>query len=227
MKVVKQALGYLPVRFVVRMVPWWLLQTEIVINPVEVTRIVVSKDTKNFYISGLLYSDNTDIQCIDENFMHTTIREMYIEKKHFTQTKQYLRMLNAVNLFQNKQILDPSLHGGYWCKTKEDVNRYFGELEKTFNSIQASGYKSQKELISEGSSLVKGRGFDDLKFLIDADGSIVFFGSGGNHRFSICRLLGISNLTGILVGMHRDFYLKNVSGIISYNDYVRTLRSGI
>jgi len=63
--------------------------------------------------------------------------------------------------------------------------------------------------------------------LIDADGSVVFFASGGNHRFSICRLLGISRLKGILACIHRNFYLKNSLSTSSYNNYINSLRAVI
>ena len=56
----------------------------------------------------------------------------------------------------------------------------------------------------ENKNIVKGRGYDELKFLMGSDGSIVFFGSGGNHRFSICRLLKVKKVKGFLIGIHED-----------------------
>lgn len=224
MNFAKHFFGRLPAPLVVHKIPWWFLQSEITINPVQVKKIITSNNTTNLKFSGMLFSDSTSIECINNDFMHTTIEEIYIDKKHFTETKQYNRMIHAVNRFQKKEITDPSLHGGYWCKTECDVNRYFDDLDQTFKSIKASGYKSQTELISAGSNLVKGRGFDDLKFLIDADGSVVFFANGGNHRFSICRLLSISRLKGVLVGIHRNFYRENILGNSSYNNFINSIR---
>ena len=201
-----------------------IARVEIEVNPNKVSAMVVSKDVKNFKITGMSFNENFLIQQIKKGFMHPTIYSIYIQKRPYKSTVQYKKMKNAVQLYLDRKITNPSDHGAYWCKSLEDIDKYFANLDKTFSSIKNFGYKTQKQLKLENKNIVKGRGYDELKFLMGSDGSIVFFGSGGNHRFSICRLLKVKKVKGFLIGIHEDNLKRiNTTGC-SYNDYLNKLK---
>ena len=71
-----------------------------------------------------------------KGFMHPTIYSIYIQKRPYKSTVQYKKMKNAVQLYLDRKITNPSDHGAYWCKSLEDIDKYFANLDKTFSSIK-------------------------------------------------------------------------------------------
>jgi len=114
------------------------------------------------------------------------VQKIFVEKIDYKQTDEYLKMKKAMEA------------GEVWnsrnCETLEDVDHYFEELLKTYQSIKDQGFKSQKEL---GQLLY----YDDVKVLIDRSGNLLL-GAGGNHRFAIAKLLKIKTIPVLVDSVH-------------------------
>ena len=169
------------------------------------------KDVPNRYIMKGIDWDELTIDVCDST-MHPTICDIFVEGKHFTETKQYHTMIAAVDSFADGNIEDPGRHGGYWCKSREDVEKYFEILLDCYNSIKHDGYKTQEQIYRETGAV--GSGYlvrslkDEITVFIDNNGDLVFTGKGANHRFSIVQLLDIKHLPVRLIGIDERYVKK-------------------
>lgn len=76
------------------------------------------------------------------------------------------------------------------CSTKGEFDQRCAGLEDLFERIQREGYKSQGELLQEGSNL--GWGDPEVTISIGRDGDLMF--SASAHRLSIAKLLGVEQI---------------------------------
>jgi hypothetical protein len=120
--------------------------------------------------------------------LHETIRQMFLFKKDFRQTPQYLSILEYIQ----KGMPNPP----QGCNTVEKADQYFKDLIKAYRSMKQNGYLTQNEL---GKSSV-----EEIRLHVTRDGKLCL-GTGGNHRIRIAELLGIKNVPFIIKGVHPDW----------------------
>lgn len=117
--------------------------------------------------------------------LHETIRQMFIKGRHYSETPQYISMVEAV---KNKAINPPQ-----GCHTIDQVNRYFKRLMIAFNSMRTDGYLKQEDL---GNS-----GVEEIRIHVTRNGKLVL-GGGGNHRIRMAEILGIKLIPILIRGVH-------------------------
>lgn len=153
-------------------------------------------------------------QVASEKNLHPTIKDMFILNKHYTETNQYNRMVEAVDAYQCGEIDNPADAGGYWCKSHEDVEQYFKILINCYYSIKNSGYKTQRQLYQETGKIGVGSKVrnlnDEIELLINDAGELVFAGTRANHRFSIAKILGVKKLPVVLGGIDKKYLEENI-----------------
>lgn len=180
-------------------------------NPCSINRMIKSADYKKLNPNSIWYSDwHKFTTILGKDYIHPTIDAIYNCNVHYTETRQYKKMRRAIELYLVGNSDNPAADGAYWCRNYSDLDKYFEILDSCYHQIKQSGFKSQAELKSCSPELISKPG-DELKVVIGPEGEAVFVGVGGNHRFSIVRHLGITSVSGLLVGVDKDWALKNVT----------------
>ncbi len=145
--------------------------------------------------------------------MHPTVKELFVECKNYKDTKQFARMVAAVNAFESGEIKDPSREGAYWCRSANDVCKYFEILEECYHSIRDNGFLSQREIYEKSGKIGRGTSVrhlkDEVEVLINHKGELVFSSRRANHRFSIAKLLGVDYMPIKLSGISESYLSKN------------------
>ncbi len=173
--------------------------------------MIKSTDYKKLNPRSIWHPDwHKSMTFIGEDYIHPTIDAIYNCNVHYTETKQYKTMRRAIELYLAGNSVNPAADGAYWCRSYSDLDEYFEILDKCYHGIKESGFKSQAELKSSSPELISKPG-DELKVVIGPEGEAVFVGVGGNHRFSIVRHLGITSVSGLLVGVDKDWALRHVT----------------
>ncbi len=117
-------------------------------NPCDVSRVLPRASRHavptTFVMRG--FQDAVLRTWLDGHDLHPTVRELWVEGRHFTRTTQYAVMIKAVEAFQRGQCAHPERLGAYWCRTAEDVDHYFEILNNAFESIRDGGYRLQCDL---------------------------------------------------------------------------------
>ncbi|TDU70672.1 hypothetical protein EI77_02720 [Prosthecobacter fusiformis] len=142
--------------------------------------------------------------------LHPSLRAIFHDKISYKDTDQYRKMHHAVEQYLHGKVKRPSLAGAYWCRSYEDIDRYFEILMGCYEDIRLNGYKSQTELRQIDPTIVRSN-LDEIKIAVDSQGKAIFIGKGGNHRFSIVRNLKIPVIPVILVGVDKGWARKNVT----------------
>ena len=184
--------------------PVWLNPCDV---PLAVPRDARHTLPKKFVMRG---SWETSFQeWLDDRDLHPTVHEIWVEGKHYTKTTQYAVMIEAVEAFQQGRCTHPERLGAYWCKTAEDVDRYFGTLINAFESIRAGGYRLQADLRAtrrRSGGHVQRKLHDEIGIVVASDGRLATTPFAGNHRFSMLRLLEIKRAPALLLGVSEQWY---------------------
>lgn len=114
-----------------------------------------------------------------------SVQQLFVEKIDYKQTEKYKKMKIAMEAGEVWKCCD--------CETLEDIDHYFEELKKAFQSIKDEGFKTQKELGQFR--------YNDIRVMIDRSGKLLL-GSGGNHRFAIAKLLKIQTIPVLIDSVH-------------------------
>lgn len=128
--------------------------------------------------------------------MYETISELFVENRPPCETAQYRRMKESVERGEK----------AYWCRTPDDVERYFQILIDTYRDIRENGYRSHLERETGGKTRQGGYYPDDVLVSIDREGRYLLE-RGGTHRLSIARLLSLTSIPVIVIRKHYRYVL--------------------
>ncbi len=81
------------------------------------------------------------------------------------------------------------------CRNKDDFDARCGALTRLFETIELDGYKSQRELVSQGDG--------EVSVAIGRNGEFLF--SDGAHRLCIAKLLGLSEIPVVVTVRHPEW----------------------
>ena len=79
------------------------------------------------------------------------------------------------------------------CRTQSDLDEQFAELVRTFETIRATGYRTQAELGLEGG--------DEIRVCVDRRGRLCGYG-GGSHRLAMAKLLDLPRVPVVIGRVH-------------------------
>jgi hypothetical protein len=121
--------------------------------------------------------------------VHRYVRELFVDEVPVRESAQYRDML--------ARISDPQRAGSVWgCRTVEDVDRYFERLQAMFEDMRRHGYRPHLSLGANRE--------DEVKVRVGRGGRLIK-ASGGNHRVSFAKILGIDRIPVLLCGVHKDY----------------------
>ena len=128
------------------------------------------------------------------------VEDIFAHDRHFRETAQYAQMHQAVARYRSGECTDPAQQGAYWCRSEEDIARYFETLSRAYHGIRRHGYKTQQELARQHPDESR-HPDDEMQVLITRDGEVVL-GYGGSHRLAIVQLLGLASVPVRVVALH-------------------------
>lgn len=120
--------------------------------------------------------------------IHETIRMIFIEGHHYTETPEYMRIRKVMKKNPGRAV--------WGCKNEAEVEQLFEGRRKAFASIKKYGYMTQKQLGKYN--------YDEISVYLTENGEILK-GIGGNHRILLAELAGIQRLPVVIRGVHSQF----------------------
>ncbi len=91
------------------------------------------------------------------------------------------------------------------CTTKADIQRRCEVLKTIYEDIQDDGYKSQRQLASEGKELRTFRGavLNEIAVDVSREGELLFV--DGSHRLIMAKILGLEQIPVIVYVRHKQY----------------------
>jgi len=120
--------------------------------------------------------------------IHPTIQELFLQGIPPERTSEYGKLRRWVEAGDFRYTRA--------CRSVADIDRYFAELRRSFESIQNDGYLTQDELGESGG--------DEIRVCVDRGGRLCVYG-GGTHRLSIARVLGLERIPVLVKRVHADW----------------------
>lgn len=183
------------------------------VNPCAIRAMLESRDVRSLIGSDrFIVPGDWDIRRtvpIRSRVIDSAVRELWEQGLDYRSTEQYATMKRAVQLYLLGHVRDPARFGAYWCRSFADIDRYFEHLSRCFDDIRDEGYKSQAELSMERPADVRDLG-DEIQIAINRVGEPVLIASNGNHRFSIARLLGLTQIPANLYVVSEEWVRERV-----------------
>lgn len=137
-----------------------------------------------------LESGDWDLHCRPFE-LHPTIVEMYVNDRPYQETAQYVRMRARID----------AGHAAYWCRTHEDVDRYFQILASACDEIRQGRYRAQAP--SEAGT-GEARYPNEIIVSIGRDGEYLQE-RGGTHRLSAAKLFGLPQVPVVVLRRHVQY----------------------
>ncbi len=151
---------------------------------------------------GFIFDGDWDIedkrnieQYLLEYIYSRTVYQLCRDNLPYDQTDQF----SEISRFVEHGLVNEWQARG--CRSKADIKYYFKKLQKTFKDIRIYGYKTQEEL---GSS----RWFDEIKVFVDRNGELQKQQGAGHHRLAMVRILEITEIPVLVIGVHRAWALQ-------------------
>lgn len=113
------------------------------------------------------------------------ITQLFTERMSPKETDLYQRQLRRIQVGELA-----------WTKgrrTQSELDEQFAELIRTFETIRATGYRTQAELGLEGG--------DEIRVCVDRRGRLCVY-SGGSHRLAMAKLLDLPRVPVIIGRVH-------------------------
>jgi len=160
------------------------------ISPEEVKYVI--KDG----IVPFLQSGDWDLRKRPFQF-HPTIIDLYVNKKSYQETDQYLRMNEACS--QGKSA--------YWCENEADIDMYFDKLMKAAEEINQGNYRVMSKEDHLNSQNSNDKYPNEILVSIDRDGNYLHE-KGGSHRLSMAKICDIEKIPVVVIRKHYN-YIKS------------------
>tara|TARA_Y100001970_G_scaffold241482_1_gene305086 strand:+ start:2980 stop:4143 length:1164 start_codon:yes stop_codon:yes gene_type:complete len=157
------------------------------INPNELNRVQRLTDFKSG-VKDEMFSPNGEAIVLDGDWdlnlsipfeeldVFVSLREHFIDKKSWTETKLYERVCREIGNGKVK-----------WnCSTPEEyLNRLENDIDSLYHDIKRNGFKTQLDLDSKKPS-------DEIRIAMDRDGRAIFL--DGRHRLAIAKILELDSI---------------------------------
>lgn len=154
----------------------------------------MSYEIKGGYVP---YIQNGDWDLAKRPFtIHETIQGIFVDGISASETKQYQFMKNA--------ITSKDWQGSRNCKTQEDLDKYFKTLGDIYHDYRNGRVLTQEELGQMNTSNNPGIYGNEVLLSIDREGTYMLE-SGGTHRLSIAKLVGVKKIPVMIIRKHLEY----------------------
>ena len=128
--------------------------------------------------------------------LHETIKGIFVDKIPASETQQYKTMQEAIENKDWNKSRD--------CRTQEDLDAYFRTLEDIYRELSNGKYRLRSEVDHTYLGRWPRRYPDEILLAIDRNGEYMLE-SGGTHRLSIAKLLGVQTVPAVIVRKHYQY----------------------
>ncbi len=144
------------------------------------------------------------------NINYNSVFQIFEQKKSYKESDEYKEKLKELS------------EGGKTSrghKNVEELNRYFESLFELNSSLKEYGYKNQSELNKKDS-------VDEIGVIIGRQGEIIKLDDkfGGTHRFALCKILNIKEITISVKAIHSKFIDKKKLEALLINDNFQNIK---
>ncbi len=156
----------------------------------------------NYEIKGGIvpYIQDGDWDLTKRGFtLHETITKIFVDNIPASETEQYKTMKEAID---NKDW-----NASRGCRTQEELDAYFKTFEDIYRDFSNGRYRPQSELREKGLNRKRGHYPGEVLLSIDRNGNYMLE-SGGTHRLSIAKLLGLQKIPAVIIRKHY-YYIKD------------------
>jgi len=159
------------------------------INPEEV----------NYEVKGgvVPYIQDGDWDLNKRDFtVHETITKIFIDNVPASETEQYKIMKKAIE--------KKDWHMSRGCRTQEDLNAYFETLEDIYCDFSRGIFRAQSEMCQADLPKRPKLYPNEILLSVDRNGEYMLE-SGGTHRLSIAKLLGLKSVPAVIIRKHYQY----------------------
>jgi hypothetical protein len=128
--------------------------------------------------------------------LHETIQKIFVDKTPASETEQYKAMQEAI---KNKDW-----HRSRDCRTQEDLDAYFRTFEDIYRDYSIGICRTQDEVTSAYPDRRPRLYSNEVLLSIDREGRYMLE-SGGTHRLSIAKLLGLKSIPAVIIRKHYQY----------------------
>jgi len=128
--------------------------------------------------------------------LHEAVRELFVDNIPPSDTQQYKTMKEAIKNRDRRTSRN--------CRTQEELDAYFRTLEDIYRDIGNGRYRLRSEVEQVYRGRWPGRYPDEILLAIDRDGEYMLE-SGGTHRLSIAKLLGVKTMPAVIIRKHYQY----------------------
>jgi hypothetical protein len=123
--------------------------------------------------------------------LHPCIKELFVDNIPYIDSTQFSYM--------NENLKKKGY--SYWCKSVEDIHKYFKLLISTSQEILSGVYKAQHELPLE---MQLSGSINEILVSVNRSGDLCLE-NGGGHRLSLSRLASLKRIPVVIVRWHPNF----------------------
>lgn len=159
------------------------------VNPAE-----VNYEIKGGYVP---YIQDGDWDLAKREFtLHETIKGLFVDKIPASETEQYKTMKEAIEKKDWNTSRD--------CHTQEDLDTYFRTFEDIYRDYSKGIYRTQDEVTPAYPDRRPKLYGNEVLLSIDREGQYMLE-SGGTHRLSIAKLVGLEKIPVIIIRKHYQY----------------------
>lgn len=153
----------------------------------------------NYEIKGGIvpYIQDGDWDLTKREFtLHETITKIFVDNIPASETEQYKTMKEAI---KNKDW-----HASRGCRAQEELDAYFRTFEDIYRDLSNGRYRIQSE-VKQAYLDRRPRPYpNEILLSIGRDGNYMLE-SGGTHRLSIAKLLGLKSIPAVIIRKHYQY----------------------
>ncbi len=143
-------------------------------------------------------------QRFEETIVYQSLKSRFLEGQPWKETE----------LIKHARALAQS-DGPVWrgCHTEAEIEQRCAALDELYNTLSEQGFKTQAELVAEGSG--RQRGFLEAmanEVLVDIGRNGDYLFANGRHRLTIAKLLEVEQIPVCVVVRHRKWVATNQQG---------------
>ncbi len=153
-----------------------------------------NRDIDKYLATGAIRGGDWDRNTspYEESLKYRSVEQRFLEGRDWNET--------AIHEELRRRIEDTGEADG--CYSVADLERRYDRIDRLYESIETDGYDPTQSYETSDSRI--SNSLDQVCISVGRDGELLFCG-GGNHRFSIAKVLGLESIPVRVVVRHAEW----------------------